>query len=112
VRAQKKLLFNDNWLNISIIDSKQLPETLHFVPGDQEHKKYFLAVGIVSTVIRMPQKRADNGYHHSPPWVRPLMRRVRRRGHVISFHSPVMSPLLPATKTSAKKGKHHAILRP
>jgi hypothetical protein len=75
-------------------------------------KKYFLAVGIVSTVMRMPQKRTDDGYHHSSPWIRPLLWRVRRRGHVISFHSPVMSTLLHATNTPSKTGKQHAILRP
>jgi hypothetical protein len=37
------------------------------VPGDPEHDKHFLAIGIVSTVIRMLQKELTTVitiYHH------------------------------------------------
>jgi hypothetical protein len=31
-------------------------------------------------------------------------------GHIISFHSQMMSPLLYSKTTSSKIGKHHAML--
>jgi hypothetical protein len=59
--------------------------------------------------MRIPQIKTDDSYQHSPPSVRPLLRRARWRGHVISFHSPAMSPLIHATLTNQRQADRRVL---